>query len=116
MCLHEVVGSFGFFNLDHTPQKELLKDLDTPVSSDTAHTSPFFYPRPSLCSNIMAETTTFTAPLSQGFGYGIIVGLGFAFALLMIFITWALKRYVFIYFNSVNATSLLTLYPLQLSE
>jgi hypothetical protein len=40
----------------------------------------------------MAETTTFTAPLSQGFGYGIIVGLGFAFALLMIFITWALKR------------------------
>jgi hypothetical protein len=42
----------------------------------------------------MAETTTFTAPLSQGFGYGIIVGLGFAFALLMIFITWALKRWV----------------------
>lgn len=35
----------------------------------------------------------FVAPLSQGFGYGIIVGLGFAFALLMIFITWALKRY-----------------------
>jgi urea-proton symporter len=40
----------------------------------------------------MAETV-FTAPLSQGFGYGIVVGLGFAFALLMIFITWALKRY-----------------------
>lgn len=39
-------------------------------------------------------TVTFTAPLSQGFGYGIILGLGFAFALLMIFITWALKRYV----------------------
>lgn len=38
-------------------------------------------------------TVTFTAPLSQGFGYGIILGLGFAFALLMIFITWALKRY-----------------------
>ncbi|CAG8004013.1 unnamed protein product [Penicillium salamii] len=41
----------------------------------------------------MAETATFTAPLPQSFGYGIIVGLGFAFALLMIFITWALKRY-----------------------
>ncbi|KAJ5278779.1 hypothetical protein N7478_004151 [Penicillium angulare] len=40
-----------------------------------------------------ADTVTFTAPLSQGFGYGIILGLGFAFALLMIFITWALKRY-----------------------
>ncbi|KAJ5574570.1 hypothetical protein N7450_008469 [Penicillium hetheringtonii] len=40
-----------------------------------------------------AGETTFTAPLSQGFGYGIIIGLGFAFALLMIFITWALKRY-----------------------
>ncbi|KAL5339111.1 Sodium:solute symporter family-domain-containing protein [Aspergillus crustosus] len=39
------------------------------------------------------ETVIFTAPLSQGFGYGIIVGLGFAFALVMIFITWALKRY-----------------------
>ncbi|KAL1988001.1 hypothetical protein VTN96DRAFT_1525 [Rasamsonia emersonii] len=35
----------------------------------------------------------FTVPLSQSFGYGIVVGLGFAFALLMIFITWALKRY-----------------------
>jgi hypothetical protein len=35
---------------------------------------------------------TFEAPLTQGFGYGIILGLGFAFALLMIFITWALKR------------------------
>lgn len=32
-------------------------------------------------------------PLSQGFGYGIILGLGFAFALGMIFTTWALKRY-----------------------
>ncbi|KAJ5326527.1 hypothetical protein MYU51_009945 [Penicillium brevicompactum] len=41
----------------------------------------------------MADTATFTAPLPQSFGYGIIVGLGFAFALLMIFITWALKRY-----------------------
>ncbi|KAJ5586794.1 Sodium/solute symporter [Penicillium hispanicum] len=41
----------------------------------------------------MSGTVTFTAPLSQGFGYGIIIGLGFAFALLMIFITWALKRY-----------------------
>ncbi|RAH45759.1 sodium:solute symporter family protein [Aspergillus brunneoviolaceus CBS 621.78] len=40
-----------------------------------------------------SDTVSFTAPLSQGFGYGIIVGLGFAFALLMIFITWALKRY-----------------------
>ncbi|KAL4806902.1 Sodium:solute symporter family-domain-containing protein [Aspergillus unguis] len=39
------------------------------------------------------ETVVFTAPLSQGFGYGIIIGLGFAFALAMIFITWALKRY-----------------------
>ncbi|KAJ5654585.1 Sodium/solute symporter [Penicillium lividum] len=38
-------------------------------------------------------TVSFEAPLSQGFGYGIILGLGFAFALLMIFITWALKRY-----------------------
>ncbi|KAJ5466351.1 hypothetical protein N7530_010138 [Penicillium desertorum] len=35
----------------------------------------------------------FTAPLSPSFGYGIILGLGFAFSLLMIFITWALKRY-----------------------
>ncbi|KAL3463359.1 Sodium:solute symporter family-domain-containing protein [Aspergillus heterothallicus] len=39
------------------------------------------------------ETVSFEAPLSQAFGYGIIVGLGFAFALIMIFITWALKRY-----------------------
>ncbi|KAL2840225.1 Sodium:solute symporter family-domain-containing protein [Aspergillus pseudodeflectus] len=39
------------------------------------------------------ETVAFEAPLSQAFGYGIIVGLGFAFALVMIFITWALKRY-----------------------
>jgi hypothetical protein len=32
-------------------------------------------------------------PLSKGFGYGIILGLGFAFALGMIGTTWALKRY-----------------------
>lgn len=31
--------------------------------------------------------------LSQGFGYGIVLGLGFAFALGMIGTTWALKRY-----------------------
>lgn len=34
-----------------------------------------------------------TAPLSQGYGYGIVVGLGLAFSGLMIFLTWALKRY-----------------------
>lgn len=48
----------------------------------------------SYAANMSSDTVTFTAPLSQGFGYGIIIGLGFAFALLMIFITWALKRYV----------------------
>lgn len=41
----------------------------------------------------MTDAAKFVAPLSQGFGYGIILGLGFAFALVMIFITWALKRY-----------------------
>lgn len=40
-----------------------------------------------------AGDVTFEAPLSQAFGYGIILGLGFAFSLVMIFITWALKRY-----------------------
>ena len=32
-------------------------------------------------------------PLSQGFGYGIVLGLGFAFALGMILTTFVLKRY-----------------------
>lgn len=32
-------------------------------------------------------------PLSQGVGYGVIVGLGFAFALVMIGLTFSLKRY-----------------------
>jgi Na+/proline symporter len=42
----------------------------------------------------MAETAgTVNKVLSQGFGYGIILGLGFAFALGMIATTWALKRY-----------------------
>jgi urea-proton symporter len=31
-------------------------------------------------------------PLSQGFGYGIILGLGFVFAFGMILITWTLKK------------------------
>lgn len=39
------------------------------------------------------DEVKFVAPLSQGFGYGIIIGLGFAFCLVMIFITWTLKRY-----------------------
>ncbi|KAI9729260.1 MAG: hypothetical protein M1834_006930 [Cirrosporium novae-zelandiae] len=34
-----------------------------------------------------------TPPLSQGFGYGIILGLGFAFAFGMIITTYVLKRY-----------------------
>ncbi|KAL7269869.1 urea active transporter [Rhizina undulata] len=37
--------------------------------------------------------TTHKTPLSQGFGYGIVLGLGFAFSLGMILTTWALKRY-----------------------
>ena len=32
-------------------------------------------------------------PLSQSFGYGIVLGLGFAFAAGMILTTWILKRY-----------------------
>jgi hypothetical protein len=36
-----------------------------------------------------------TPPLSQGFGYGIILGLGFTFAIGMIAATAALRRYVF---------------------
>lgn len=47
-----------------------------------------------------SDTVKFVAPLSQGFGYGIILGLGFAFALVMIFITWALKRYVPFFLSS----------------
>lgn len=34
-----------------------------------------------------------TPPLSQAVGYGIVVGLGLAFALGMILTTWILKRY-----------------------
>ncbi|KAF2459739.1 urea active transporter [Lineolata rhizophorae] len=33
------------------------------------------------------------APLHQGWGYGLIIGLGFLFATIMVFITWALRRY-----------------------
>ncbi|TLS28360.1 hypothetical protein PpBr36_00194 [Pyricularia pennisetigena] len=32
-------------------------------------------------------------PLGQAYGYGIVVGLGFLFSFLMIFLTWVLKRY-----------------------
>ncbi|PGH12931.1 hypothetical protein AJ80_06536 [Polytolypa hystricis UAMH7299] len=42
----------------------------------------------------MATESLFSPPpLSQAFGYGIIIGLGFLFAFGMIFVTWALKRY-----------------------
>ncbi len=34
-----------------------------------------------------------TPPLSQAVGYGVVVGLGLAFALGMILTTWTLKRY-----------------------
>lgn len=36
---------------------------------------------------------TVEPPLSQAYGYGIVVGLGFLFALGMILTTWVLKRY-----------------------
>lgn len=41
----------------------------------------------------MAEESPASPPLSQGFGYGIVIGLGLAFAGFMIGTTWALKRY-----------------------
>ncbi|KAF1987589.1 Na+/solute symporter [Aulographum hederae CBS 113979] len=37
--------------------------------------------------------TTYSPPLNPGWGYGLIIGLGFAFALGMILVTWLLKRY-----------------------
>ncbi|KAI1812160.1 Na+/solute symporter [Poronia punctata] len=39
------------------------------------------------------ESTSGAAPLGQGVGYGIVLGLGFAFALGMILVTFILKRY-----------------------
>lgn len=33
------------------------------------------------------------APLSQGTGYGVVLGVGLGFSFIMVFITWALKRY-----------------------
>ena len=47
------------------------------------------YSSRELVSFIMASTP----PLSQGFGYGIVIGLGFAFAIGMILTTYLLKRY-----------------------
>ena len=41
----------------------------------------------------MADSSPASPPLSQGFGYGIVIGLGLAFAGFMIGTTWALKRY-----------------------
>ncbi|KAJ9668420.1 urea active transporter [Coniosporium apollinis] len=41
----------------------------------------------------MAAVSETTPPLSQAFGYGIIIGLGFAFAFGMILTTFVLKRY-----------------------
>lgn len=41
----------------------------------------------------MAEVSKVAPPLSQATGYGLILGLGAAFAVGMIATTWALKRY-----------------------
>ena len=41
----------------------------------------------------MADSSPAAPPLSEAWGYGILLGLGFAFALFMIVVTWALKRY-----------------------
>lgn len=41
----------------------------------------------------MADVSKIGPPLGQAAGYGIVIGLGFAFALGMIATTWALKRY-----------------------
>ena len=41
----------------------------------------------------MADVSKVGPPLGQASGYGIVLGLGFAFALGMIGTTWALKRY-----------------------
>merc|ERR1711881_643723 len=46
----------------------------------------------ALSTITMADASP-AAPLSKAWGYGILLGLGFAFALFMIVVTWALKRY-----------------------
>ena len=53
----------------------------------------------------MASATQHGPPLSTGFGYGIVLGLGAAFALGMIGTTWALRRSVPLHllFCSVNS-------------
>lgn len=45
------------------------------------------------------------APLSQGVGYGIVVGLGIAFAIVMIALTYSLRRYQKEYVNSEEFTT-----------
>ena len=42
--------------------------------------------------NLRSADGKVAAPLSQAYGYGIVVGLGFAFALGMILTTYVLKR------------------------
>jgi hypothetical protein len=46
-----------------------------------------------LAQHTMAEVSKVPPPLSQATGYGLILGLGAAFAVGMIGTTWALKRY-----------------------
>ncbi|KAF2015853.1 urea active transporter-like protein [Aaosphaeria arxii CBS 175.79] len=44
-------------------------------------------------AGIQTPTGPVHSPLGQAWGYGIILGIGFLFALGMVFVTWALKRY-----------------------
>jgi hypothetical protein len=46
-----------------------------------------------------SQVVNFTIPLNQAFGYGIVVGLGFAFAFLMMATTWALRRYIVLFWD-----------------
>lgn len=49
---------------------------------------------------VVPVVVPYSAPLSQGFGYGIVIGLGFVFALGMIGTTRALKRYSKFYLST----------------
>lgn len=83
----------------HTPYLYLPISLISPIAflrQSFDHNSPLKLGLTASTSSLAKPTRAMSAPpLSQGVGYGVVLGLGFAFALGMIGTTWALKRCAF---------------------
>jgi len=75
----------------------IKRDSDVPGLEVSLHEPDFYRFKSVRCESFLPSpsmaTDTIIPPLSQGWGYGVIIGIGIAFAVAMMAITYLLRKY-----------------------